>query len=104
MFGLSDRDISSLRSVFSDWPDVKFIVYGSRARGDYHSSSDIDIALDGNVSISDVALLEERLDDLLLPYRIDLVRYNMLQNPALKQNIQTEGRLLITSGPIPHNR
>lgn len=91
MFGLSDRDISSLRSIFSEWPDVKFIVYGSRARGDYRPSSDIDIALEGNVSISEVAQLEERLDDLLLPYRIDLIRYNNLQNDALKYNIATEG-------------
>ena len=91
MFGLSDIELSSIRAVFADFADIKAVVFGSRARGDYRPSSDIDIALEGNVSISEVAQLEERLDDLLLPYRIDLIRYNNLQNDALKYNIATEG-------------
>ena len=92
MFGLSDRDLSSIRAVFADQSDIKAVVFGSRARGDYRPTSDIDIALDGdNVSITQVAQLEERLDDLMLPYRIDLVRYNNLQNAALRYNIATEG-------------
>ena len=96
MFGLSDRELASIRAIFAEMPDVEAVIFGSRARGDYRESSDIDIALMGeNVSVSQAAQLEERLDDLLLPYRIDLVRYNMLQNPALKQNIQMEGKVLV---------
>ena len=95
MFGLRDNDIEKLQSVFIRFPEVeKVILYGSRAKGNYHDRSDIDLTvrgsrLDGTVS----AKIAQALDDLLLPYMIDLSVYDRLDNPDLIEHINRAGKL-----------
>lgn len=49
------------------------ILYGSCAKGSYRPSSDIDLTLKGNeLSYQDLLNIELTLDDLLMPYKIDL--------------------------------
>ena len=44
-FGLSDWTMGDLRSVFRQHPKVrKVILFGSRAKGNYRTGSDIDLA------------------------------------------------------------
>ncbi|MDR0581486.1 MAG: nucleotidyltransferase domain-containing protein [Prevotellaceae bacterium] len=95
MFGLRDNDIEKLQSVFIRFPEVeKVVLYGSRAKGNYHDRSDIDLTmrgsrLDGTVS----AEIAQALDDLLLPYMIDLSVYDRLSNPDLIEHINRAGKL-----------
>ena len=92
-FGLSDTVVQRLHEVFASCPKVsRAIVYGSRARGDYRPNSDIDITLEGEeLELSDLTMLMFKLDDLLLPYNIDLSIFAELKNEALIANIKKEG-------------
>ncbi|MEZ5538941.1 MAG: nucleotidyltransferase domain-containing protein [Pseudomonadales bacterium] len=71
------------------------LLYGSRARGTARNTSDIDIALDGDtLSLAHKARLEQVLDDLLLPWKIDLCVLRDVDNADLLANIQQDGQLL----------
>ncbi|MCQ2244432.1 MAG: nucleotidyltransferase domain-containing protein [Bacteroidaceae bacterium] len=48
MYGLSDKTISVLKSVFMRYPQIdQAIIYGAKARGDNRRGADIDITLKG---------------------------------------------------------
>ncbi len=74
MFGLSDKTIELIREVFSKHPQVeKAVLYGSRAKGNYRPGSDIDLTLLGeSLNLTELQKIELELDDLMLPYKIDL--------------------------------
>lgn len=99
--GLSPQTVGSIQAVLAAFPAVeKAVLYGSRAKGNYKSGSDIDLALFGD-QLTD--RLESRiywaLDDLLLPYKIDLCRYSQLRHPALIDHIQRVGVLIFERAP-----
>lgn len=94
-FGLDDKTISRMQDVFRQFPAVeKVIIYGSRAKGNYRKGSDIDLILVGKELdqqlCSDIA---EALDDLLLPYMIDLSVYNLLNHEELEEHIKRVGKV-----------
>jgi predicted nucleotidyltransferase len=95
-FGLSKRALDLLHGVFSDYPAVdRAIVYGSRAMGNYRNGSDIDIALVGSaLTFDDLLRIETALDDLILPWHIDLSLLANIDNPALLDHITRVGKLL----------
>lgn len=96
MYGLSDATLQKLRSVLVSVPAVKeAILYGSRARGDYRCGSDIDITLRGEaLTERDLCRVAMHIDDLLLPYFVDVSIFDRLDNPKLKANIERDGQLL----------
>jgi hypothetical protein len=60
-------------------------------KGNYRHGSDIDIAA-----------LEERIDDLLVPYQIDLYQVESVENAALLAHIERIGQPLYPASCIPH--
>ncbi len=95
-FGLQSEDISKINSVFKKYKSIdKVIIYGSRAKGNYKPASDIDLTL---ISVdSDLTFLlrlQTEIDDLLLPYKVDLSVYSLLDNENLKDHINRVGLLL----------
>ena len=87
--GLPDRAVEGLRSVFADFPEVECaIIYGSRAKGNYRPGSDIDLTLRGEgLNLRTLWAIEGRIDDLLLPYTVDLSLHELLTNPELREHI-----------------
>lgn len=96
IFGLKDVEISALCNVLASVPEVEeAIIYGSRARGTNRISSDIDITLKGsNLTYLQLALLDAKIDDLYLPYFVDLSLFSMLRNTDLIESIEREGKVL----------
>ncbi|MDH5656975.1 MAG: nucleotidyltransferase domain-containing protein [Spirochaetia bacterium] len=94
-FGLSDQTIGALRRIFSEFPEIKkAVIYGSRAKGNYKTGSDIDLVLDGEFKDSSaMRRIEEKIDDLYLPYKIDLTLYSQISNQDLLDHIKRAGRL-----------
>ncbi len=94
-FGLSDDEVSRIHQVLRKLPKLtKVLIYGSRAKGNFKPSSDIDLTLIGeNLSFSDLAHLDTELDDLLLPYTFDLSIYLDIENPDLKDHIDRVGKV-----------
>ncbi len=91
--GLSQETIDKIRGVFQKYPKIEqVILYGSRAKGNYQNGSDIDLTVVGdNLDSSQLMKIENELDDLLLPYTIDLCLFGEIQNSALIEHIERVG-------------
>ena len=79
-YGLDDKYFDKLISVFPKHPEAESVVlYGSRAKGNYKPFSDIDITLKG-ASLTQQLLgkIFTEIDDLLLPYFLDISIYDKL--------------------------
>ena len=95
-FGLKEADIEQILLVFDNYPAIeKAILYGSRAKGNYRDSSDIDLCLVGDTLDLDLLLkVENKIDNLLLPYNIDLSIFHKLDNLDLINHIERVGVLI----------
>lgn len=96
--GLSVQTIEAVCRVFAKYPQVeRAVLYGSRAKGNYRNGSDIDLTLEGkDLTLSLLLKIETDLDDLLLPYKIDLAILSKIENPELKDHIQRVGVVFYT--------
>ncbi|MBN1167181.1 MAG: nucleotidyltransferase domain-containing protein [Methanospirillaceae archaeon] len=76
------------------------MIFGSRASGSHRRGSDIDIAIDGDeLTIDDILFLSVRLDALDLPYHIDLVHIQRLENTHLLDHITRVGKCIYSRYP-----
>lgn len=93
MFGLKDNHISSIQSVFKNYEHIdKAVLYGSRAKGNYKNGSDIDLTLIGvHLDVTTLLKIENELDELLLPHKIDLSILHKIENPDLIEHINRVG-------------
>ncbi|WP_404397788.1 nucleotidyltransferase domain-containing protein [Stutzerimonas chloritidismutans] len=92
--GLRVLDIQLIHNALRQYPRVtEAILYGSRAKGNYRPGSDIDLTLRGDqLSHNDLLDIEQSLDDLLLPYKIDLSLLDQIDNPELLKHIERVGQ------------
>lgn len=94
-YGLNDETIKAITDVFAGYEQIeKAVLFGSRAKGTYKNGSDIDICLFGKIDLLLLQKIELKLDDLLLPYTIDLTVYDNIQNQDLKEHIIRVGQIL----------
>lgn len=96
MYGLKETQINQIISVFANYPAIyKAILYGSRAKGNYREGSDIDICLVGDkLNLGMLLRIETELDDLLLPYSLDISIFDKIENQELIQHIKNVGIIL----------
>ena len=101
-FGLKKTTIDLINSVFSQYtPIEEAIIYGSRAKGNYKNGSDIDLTLiESNLTFSELLEIENKLDDLLLPYKIDLSQKRKISNDELLEHINRVGLVFYTGVKI----
>ena len=94
-YGLTPTTIERIQAVFADYPHIEqAILYGSRAKGNFRPGSDIDLTLLGDeLTYADLNNIAIALDDLLLPYKIDLSLYKMLDHEGLLAHIKRVGVL-----------
>lgn len=99
MFGLQEKHITSITSVFKRHPEIdEVMIYGSRAKGNYRNGSDIDLSLKGEqITLAQLFEIENELDDLLLSYKIDLSVYHKIENPDFKEHIDKVGIIFYKS-------
>ncbi len=111
-FGLKATVIAQINHILASFPEIeRAVIYGSRAKDNYKAGSDVDLALMGNrLTETRLLELETRLDDLLLPYKLDLCRFHALGNPQLIDHISRVGKDFYNKqtsgtrkGPLPCN-
>ena len=92
-YGLTEEAIARINAVFAACPQIERVVlYGSRAKGIQRNGSDIDLTIEGEaVSPSQLLRIENALDDLLLPYKMDISLLRQIGNPELLAHIQRVG-------------
>jgi type I restriction enzyme S subunit len=94
-YGLTETTVEKICAVFARFPEIeKAILYGSRAKGNFKTGSDIDLTLHGEALTTDLcSTIASELDDLLLPYTIDLSVFDELNHAKLLEHIERVGVL-----------
>ena len=88
--------LDSISEILKNHPRVhKGILFGSRALGREKAWSDIDIAIDGDISYDDILWFYRAYDALYMPYRVDFVDYRNIANSALRDHIDRVGRVIL---------
>ncbi|MCE2929653.1 MAG: nucleotidyltransferase domain-containing protein [Candidatus Caenarcaniphilales bacterium] len=83
--------------IFSKYfDDYQLLLFGSRARQDNDSVSDLDLALkrqnDAKLNYK-ISCIKEDLEESIIPYKIDLLDYFSI-DASMQQAINREGILL----------
>lgn len=92
-FGLSEQTLGRINAVFAKHPAVeKAVLYGSRAMGTHKPGSDIDLTLYGEgISQTEVDRILDELEELDLPYSIDLSVFSRRTHAQLREHIECVG-------------
>jgi uncharacterized protein len=89
---LTPDELVLLRRVFGRHPEIKTVkLFGSRAKGTQVPSSDIDLALWGEVDALRAEAIAAELDELPLPYRYDVKAFHLIKLRPLREHIQRVG-------------
>ena len=96
-FGLTDKQLRILCDIFSQHlRSGEVLVYGSRAKGNYTPTSDIDLVIK-NAGMMDrdiLADIHDQIDESDFPYLCDLQYFEQVKNPLLLDHIQRLGQVL----------
>lgn len=97
--GISQDDMRKLQTVFDAQAAVmEVILYGSRAKGTHRSGSDIDLTLRGvGLTTGWLMDLSSQIDDLLLPYSVDLSILSHIENTDLLEHIERVGKVVFSN-------
>lgn len=92
-FGLSATTLDKLNSVFTRHRAIdSVLIYGSRAKGNYRHGSDIDLTIKGGeISFAEFMQIQDQVDDLMLPYTVDLSQHSQIGNAELIAHIDRVG-------------
>jgi len=96
MFGLSEDDINIICKTFSAYTEIdKAYIFGSRAMDNYKSGSDIDIAIQGHGINNDLLVKISSIlnEEIPLPYFIDVLNFDQINNEELKKHIRDFGKV-----------
>ena len=89
--GISEQVIKEIIDLAHKHSIEKVVLFGSRARGDYHRASDIDLAVYGG-NVMGFSLDVEELTSTLLTY--DVVDMNKNLQEEFLDSIKKEGQVL----------
>ena len=94
-FGLSEETIKRIRKILSSFPEIEeVVIYGSRAKGNFKPGSDIDLTFKGEKLTHNIlSRINITLDDLLLPYKIDISLFRNIDNEDLIGHISRVGKI-----------
>ncbi len=95
-YGLIESEQDQLITVLSSNVKIeKLVLFGSRAKGTFENGSDIDLALFGDeLKLDDILNASILIDNLQLPYQVDLVIYDRIKEQKLKDHINRVGVIL----------
>lgn len=93
MYGLSAEDLKFIIEFAEQHSDVLALgIFGSRARGDFSNTSDVDIVIKGSsIEISLIGEAESYLDtESPFPYFVDVIHYESITDINLKNEIDRD--------------
>jgi len=93
-FGISEKSYNLMKATLVQYSEIESVIlFGSRAKGNYTHGSDIDIAIKGKKTSPELALnISAKLnEELPIPYYVDVLDYNSIDNEDLKAHIDRVG-------------
>jgi predicted nucleotidyltransferase len=106
-YGLQGRDMLHILESARSFPEIsQLVLFGSRAKGNYKTASDVDLAIKGPSVSYDTAV---KLADVLneekpLPYFFDVIHYESITEPRLIEHIDRVGVVLYSREPEEDTR
>ena len=94
MYGLSDSLINEIISIAQRYNAGKLVLFGSRARGDFRSNSDIDLAMYGLHPRHEISFMSA-LEDLPTLLKCDMIAIRRDTDQALLKEIEKDGVVLM---------
>ena len=94
-FGLKQEDIDKINHVFATYEGIdSVIIYGSKAKGNFKLGSKFDLTIiENSLTFPKFLEIENTLDDLLLPYKINLSLQRKITTVDLLSHINRVGKL-----------
>lgn len=89
MIKLCKQELQTVKNILSDHaPELDVLIFGSRANGNSHEHSDLDIALRGahKLDILFLATLKDEFQESDLPFRVDIIDFHRV-SPAFQKVI-----------------
>jgi predicted nucleotidyltransferase len=85
--------IQEIREIKARYTSIeKIVLFGSRARGDYSKTSDIDLCIFGNDEAKRrFHHIAYEIDDIYTFYQFDILFFDTISNQELKLKILEEG-------------
>ncbi len=104
--GLTPQHLQTIAGILRPYADRITCVglFGSRALGTWREASDIDIVLYGPVSEADLERLYTLFMESHLPVKVDVVAYDLVEYPPLKQHIDQVVQPLFTQADLQSGR
>jgi len=94
-FGLRINDWEEILISFPKHKEIeRVLIFGSRAKGTHKQGSDIDLALFGkDITLDILGTVQNYLnEETLLPYQFDILHYEKISNPSVKEHIDLWGK------------
>lgn len=89
--GLSDETYKKIKEIIEKNKQHKIVLFGSRARGDYKETSDIDLAVLDETTREEQYEIMNQIDLLDIIYKIDLVFVDKNTKNELLESIKSDG-------------
>lgn len=107
-YGLTKESFYKLINIFTQYAKIidKVILFGSRARGDYKLTSDIDLAIKFKRENEQLVHIWDELSEANIIHTLDVIDYERITNKGLKEFIDKEGIAIFTtngSGKVVDN-
>ena len=90
-YGLSKEVYEKIKKVIENNNQYKIVLFGSRARGDYKETSDIDLAVLNEISREEQYKIMNEIDLLEIIYKIDIVFVDSNTKLELVESIKRDG-------------
>jgi len=75
MLFMEPKHLSIVKNILSKYP-YSFYAFGSRARGNPKTLSDLDLCFFDNIPLNILAHIDEDFEESDLPYKVDIVDWN----------------------------
>lgn len=94
-WGIEESVLEKIYNALKEFEDIKEVwIFGSRARGDFKPTSDIDLALiKHSIDFETLLKLKSKFEQLPILYKVDVLDFKTLENTNLKTEIEKQARV-----------
>ena len=89
-YGLSKEIYEKIKKVIDDNKNCQIVLFGSRARGDYKETSDIDLVILNKISRDEQYKIMNAIDLLDIVYKVDIVFVDSNTKAELVESIKRD--------------
>ena len=78
ILGVTEKEQKIISEILNQYKNYAFYYYGSRVKGNYNKTSDLDILIKGKqeMPLTELIQLKEKTDESNLPYIVNFTDFN----------------------------